>query len=209
MGQPQQPGSFPQPGQAQGNMQAGKFPPPQQSYGYDDDIENEPPLLEELGINVEHIVMRMKGIAFFKQIDGEVLRDADLMGPIVIILTLCMCLLLRGKLQFGYVYGFSGTGCLGIWMLVYVMSQSGGIDVLTTASLLVYGLIPIILVAVVAIVLSLRGPAGMLLSGGCIFWATASSSRFFAKGFLRPEQKWLVAYPIGVFYTCFVLLVVF
>merc|ERR1719414_2261160 len=81
-------------------MQPNVFTPqPSQSLpSYDDDIDNEPPLLEELGIDVGNIWLRMKGIAFFKRLYEEVLRDADLGGPIVIILALGLCLLLAGKL---------------------------------------------------------------------------------------------------------------
>ncbi|CAE8738441.1 unnamed protein product, partial [Polarella glacialis] len=117
MGGPSQPGSFPssqpqsQPFQSQapsgnfgqpqpsfggqmggpvgGQMQAGFFPQStSMPSSYDDDFENEPPLLEELGINVEHIILRMQGVAFFKKLDEDILRDADLSGPLLICLTL-------------------------------------------------------------------------------------------------------------------------
>jgi len=212
----QQPGSFQQPAQqpfacaqsAAGLMQPGFFPSVQSNTSYDD-IENEPPLLEELGINVEHIILRMKGIMFFKRLEDDVLRDADLSGPIAIILALAMCLLLAGKMQFGYVYGFGLSGCVGVWMLMNVMSQSGGIDLYGTTSILGYGLLPIVFVALTGVFLSLKGTAGLLISAVCIFWATAASSRFFATGIVMAQQRWLVAYPVGLFYVCFTLLAVF
>mmetsp|Transcript_15188 Transcript_15188/g.39114 ORF Transcript_15188/g.39114 Transcript_15188/m.39114 type:complete len:296 (-) Transcript_15188:100-987(-) len=229
---PQQPGNFPQPGAmmppagsmgqpvggAMGppggsmgfGMQPGSFPGAAQSpSSYDDDIENEPPLLEELGINVEHIVLRMKGVALFKQIDQDVLEDADLSGPIAIIMTLGTCLLLAGKIQFGYLYGLGVSGCMSIWLLINVMSQKGGIDLYRTTSILGYGLIPIVVLAFFGIFLSLQSTFGTAVSALCILWATATSSRFFATAIAMDNQRWLVAYPVGLFYTCFTLLVAF
>lgn len=174
-----------------------------------DDIENEPPLLEELGINVEHILMRMKGVALFKQIEEDVLADLDLSGPIAILVALATCLLLAGKISFSSVYGFGLSGCIGIWMLINVMSQKGGIDLYRTMSILGYGLIPTVILAFLGIFASLKSTAGTIISAICILWSTATSSRFFATAIAMHQQRWLVAYPVGLFYTCFTLLTVF
>lgn len=208
-----QPGSFPQPGAAPAAapMQPGIFPAakaPQPAYN-DDDFENEPPLLEELGINVEHIITRMKGVAFFTKVEQEVLEDLDLSGPLAIILALSMCLLLAGKITFSYVYGFGVTGCVLIWGLINLMSQKGGIDVYRTMSVLGYGLIPVVIMAFLGIFVSLQSTFGTVLAGGCIAWSTATASRFFATANSMAQQRWLVAYPVGLFYLCFSLITVF
>eukprot|EP00747_Dinoflagellata_sp_TGD_P162914 gnl/TRDRNA2_/TRDRNA2_181063_c0_seq1.p1 gnl/TRDRNA2_/TRDRNA2_181063_c0~~gnl/TRDRNA2_/TRDRNA2_181063_c0_seq1.p1 ORF type:complete len:301 (+),score=44.41 gnl/TRDRNA2_/TRDRNA2_181063_c0_seq1:100-903(+) len=192
-----------------GVQQPGRFPPPQQQYGGDDDFENEPPILEELGINVEHIWKRMQGVAFFKKIDEDLLTDADLSGPLVICLALGCCLLLAGKLQFGYIYGLGAIGCVGVCLLINVMSQRGGIDLYRTMSILGYGLIPIVFLAALGIVVSLKGKFGVVVSAVAIFWSTATSSRFFATAIAMHQQRWLVAYPVGLVYTCFTLITVF
>merc|ERR1719461_833760 len=194
-----------------GTMQPGNFPShqiPPPTLG-DLGIENEPPLLDELGINVEHILMRMKGVAFFKQIEEDVLSDLDLSGPIVIVLALATCLLLAGKISFSSVYGFGLSGCISIWMLINVMSQKGGIDLYRTMSILGYGLIPTVILAFLGIFVSLKSTIGTVISAVCIFWSTATSSRFFATAIAMHQQRWLVAYPVGLFYTCFTLLTVF
>lgn len=232
-GSMQQPGSFPSPGapvqppQPQGGVQPGGgfggqmgqpmqqqpsvfTPQPQQPMpSYDDDIENEPPLLEELGIDVGNIIQRMKGIAMFKTLDEEVLRDADLGGPIVIILALGLCLLLAGKLVLGLLYGWGLTSCIFICLLINVMSQRGGIDLYCTTSILGYGLIPIVLLAFVGIFVSLKSTFGTVIAAICIFWATATSSRFFATAIAMHQQRWLVAYPVALVYTLVSLITVF
>jgi len=176
-----------------------------------DDIENEPPLLEELGINVEHVQQRMKGIAFFKSLNEEALKDLDLSGPLVILFALLVCLTFAGKFVGGStIYGVSFWGCSAIFFLVNVMSQKeGGIDMYSTCSILLYGLIPIDVLAFIGIFVSLKGQLGAVLSLLCICWSTATSSRFFANSIDMNQQRWLVAYPIGLVYTCFALIVVF
>merc|ERR1719272_1299262 len=193
----QQPGVFPQPG---------NFPPPTQSFNDDDDFENEPPILEELGINIEHIWMRIQGVAFFKRIDQDLLADADLSGPLMIGMALGVCLLLAGKLQFGYIYGLGATGCVGVCLLINVMSQRGGIDLYRTMSILGYGLIPIVFLALIGILFSLKSTFGSVVSVLAIGWSTATSSRFFATAISMHQQRWLVAYPVGLVYTCFTLI---
>jgi len=217
---PQAPGNFPAPGQFQqpqaagqmGSMppqQIGSFPPPSSSSSYDDDFENEPPLLDELGINLDHIIERMKGVAFFKKLDEQVLSDLDLSGPLCICLSLGVCLLLAGKLQFGYIYGLASGGSFFVCCLINVMSQKGGIDLYRTMSILGYGLIPIVLLAFLGIFLNLKSSYGTFLAAACIAWTTATSSRFFATAVAMEDQRWLVAYPVGLVYTFFALITVF
>jgi len=193
-----------------GQMQAGFFPQStSMPSSYDDDFENEPPLLEELGINVEHIILRMQGVAFFKKLDEDILRDADLSGPLLICLTLGMSLLLAGKLQFGYIYGLAAGGSFGICMLINVMSQKGGIDLYKTMSILGYGMIPIVFLSILGIFISLKSTFGIVAASLCVGWATATSSRFFATAIAMDQQRWLVAYPVGLVYTFFTLITIF
>ncbi|KAL3075365.1 hypothetical protein niasHS_014531 [Heterodera schachtii] len=77
--------------------------PTQEAKGFDsefDDIANEPPLLEELGVNFQHIwlktmaVLNPLGIA-----SAEVIADQDLAGPLVFCLLFGASLLLHGKVR--------------------------------------------------------------------------------------------------------------
>lgn len=197
-------GSFPAPS---GSIGAG--PPPTVGQDDDDEFLNEPPILEELGINLEHVVERIKGVAMFKGVDHELMSDADLSGPLVIALAIGVCMMLTGKLNFGYIYGLGSVGCLGVWAIINGLSQREGIDLYRTMSILGYGLLPIAALAFVNIVVSLQGPLGMVLAPLCVFWATATASRFFAVAVTMNEQRWLVAYPVGLVYACFVLITVF
>lgn len=194
-------------------MQPGVFTPqtPQVAGpgGYDDDFENEPPLLEELGIDVASIWLRMKGIAFFKPLDEGTLKDSDLSGPLLIVFALGFCLLLSGKLVLGFLYGWSSMSGIFICLLINVMSQREGIDLYCTMSILGYGLIPVVLLAFIGIFLSLKSSVGSVISMLCIGWATATSSRFFATAIAMHQQRWLVAYPVGLVYTLVTLITIF
>ncbi|KAE9414951.1 hypothetical protein Angca_009214, partial [Angiostrongylus cantonensis] len=120
-----------------------------------EDYENEPPLLEELGINFSHIkektfaVLNPAGAA-----SAEVIADQDLAGPLVFCLLFGFALLLHGKMTFGYIYGIGALGCLGIYALMNLMAADKTISFVCTASVLGYCLLPMSLLSLVTAVLS-------------------------------------------------------
>ena len=75
---------------------------------YGGGFDDEPPLLEELGINFDHIIQKTKVVLNpLIGVDQSVVNETDLAGPLVIILALGSMLLLTGKMHFGYIYGIS------------------------------------------------------------------------------------------------------
>ncbi len=73
----------------------------------EDDYDNEPPLLEELGVNFSYIVLKLKAVIMPNvQISSEIADDADMAGPFIFAITLGALMMLAGKLNFGYVFGF-------------------------------------------------------------------------------------------------------
>jgi hypothetical protein len=86
------------------------------------DYDNEPPLLEELGIRFDHIWSKTQAVVNpTKKLRDDIFEDADLAGPLFFCLILGSCLLLAGKVHFGYIYGFSMFGCLGMHMIVNLL----------------------------------------------------------------------------------------
>lgn len=64
-----------------------------------DDFDNEPPLLEELGINPNHIMQKTLSVLNpFRTTEQIILQDTDLAGPLVFCLTLGSFLLLVSDL---------------------------------------------------------------------------------------------------------------
>ena len=84
------------------------------SFGYDPSGIDEPPLLEELGVDFEDIWSKTKLVLTpsFRAVDERLVEGSDLAGPAVFALLLAGALVLRGKLHFGYVYGFGLSSCV-------------------------------------------------------------------------------------------------
>jgi hypothetical protein len=117
-------------------------------------------------------------------------------------------LLLSGKIHFGYIYGFSVFGCLALWMVLNLMS-SLPIDLWRVCSVLGYCLLPVIGLAFISVILNLRGLLGLVLGALSVCWATHSSTRMLDAVLSLTDQYFLVAYPIALLYSCFVLITVF
>ncbi|GMH69060.1 hypothetical protein TrVE_jg6957 [Triparma verrucosa] len=174
-----------------------------------EDFDNEPPLLEELGINIEHIALKTKAIMTPLQApDSHLYDDTDMAGPLCFALLLGVTLMLTGKLHFGYIYGFGVFGCLALSGVVNLMHPTG-VDTWRCFSILGYSLVPVNILAVIAIVISLKGFFGLLLGCVTIGWSTFASVRVFDKCLNMRDQRWLVAYPIALLYSCFVMITVF
>ncbi|XP_075786610.1 protein YIPF7 isoform X4 [Pelodiscus sinensis] len=68
--------------------------------GYADNFDEEPPLLEELGINFDHIWQKTLTVLNpIKPADGSIMNETDLTGPMVFCLALGATLLLAQILQ--------------------------------------------------------------------------------------------------------------
>ncbi|TMS13987.1 Protein YIPF5 [Larimichthys crocea] len=111
-----QPMGYPSPGMMQPQQPyTGQIFQPTQTYTpsssqsmYSSSFDDEPPLLEELGINFDHIWQKTLTVLHpMKVADGSIMNETDLAGPMVFCLAFGATLLLSGKIQFGYVYGIS------------------------------------------------------------------------------------------------------
>ncbi|KAJ3300844.1 hypothetical protein HK104_000038 [Borealophlyctis nickersoniae] len=169
---------------------------------------DEPPLLEELGINFGHI--KTKGITVLnplRPVDKHIMDDTDLAGPLLFCLAFGGFLLLSGKVHFGYVYGVAMLGWFSMWGILNLMSETG-IDGYRTASVLGYCLLPMVLLSMISALLS-GHVAGLILSALSVLWCTHSASLMFVTVLSMSEQRLLVAYPVGLLYSAFALLAVF
>mmetsp|Transcript_16523 Transcript_16523/g.32908 ORF Transcript_16523/g.32908 Transcript_16523/m.32908 type:complete len:292 (-) Transcript_16523:32-907(-) len=192
-----------------GSMSSGPMAPGG-AQGTFDDYDNEPPLLEELGVNVPHIIAKTKAIMTpMTAPDSHLYDDTDMAGPLCFALLLGVTLMLTGKLHFGYIYGFGVFGCLALSAVVNLMHPQG-VDTWRVFSILGYSLVPVNLLAALAVLLNLSASLfGFILCALTVGWSTFASVRVFDKCLNMREQRWLVAYPIALLYSCFVLITVF
>eukprot|EP00045_Choanoeca_perplexa_P018359 m.288972 g.288972 ORF g.288972 m.288972 type:complete len:215 (-) comp17791_c0_seq5:340-984(-) len=173
------------------------------------DEDDEPPLLEELGINFSHIQAKTVAVLnVSRPVDAHLMDDTDLIGPLVFCLLFGGFLLASGKLQFGYIYGIAVLGCLGLYGVLNLMSDVP-LSISTTASVLGYSLLPMVALSVISILLNLTGIVGTVLAVLSITWCTHSASRIFTTVLRMHDQRMLVAYPCGLLYGIFALLAIF
>ncbi|NWJ00826.1 YIPF7 protein, partial [Crypturellus undulatus] len=177
--------------------------------GYGDEFDEEPPLLEELGINFDHIWQKTLTVLNpMKPADGSIMNETDLTGPMVFCLALGATLLLAGKVHFGYVYGMSAIGCLAMHALLNLMSITG-VSHGCVASVLGYCLLPMVILSGSAVVFSLQGTLGTLLALLIVGWCSLSASKIFTSALAMEGQQLLIAYPCALLYGLFALLTVF
>ncbi|KAI9820197.1 MAG: hypothetical protein M1827_005819 [Pycnora praestabilis] len=196
--------------------------------GYD----GEPPLLEELGVNFEHIkVKTLTVLNPLARVDQHIMDDSDLAGPILFFLLFGTFLLFSGKVHFGYIYGLALLGSTSLHLILSLMSPPlnassqqhddhnstpGGSSHLSStltfprsASVLGYCLLPLVLTSLVGIMLPMDQALGYILTSLAIVWCTYSSSGMFcAVGRMR-GMRGLVAYPLGLFYVGFGIMGIF
>eukprot|EP00357_Protocruzia_adherens_P013392 CAMPEP_0115041952 /NCGR_PEP_ID=MMETSP0216-20121206/45980_1 /TAXON_ID=223996 /ORGANISM="Protocruzia adherens, Strain Boccale" /LENGTH=250 /DNA_ID=CAMNT_0002423981 /DNA_START=39 /DNA_END=791 /DNA_ORIENTATION=+ len=175
----------------------------------EEDYLNEPPLLEDLGINISHISKKTFSVLFFKDCEKDIMDDSDMAGPLMFILLFGMFLLLSGKVHFSYIYGFSMIGCVGLYVLLNLMGQTKDIELYNTMSILGYSMLPIVFLAGVAVFITLQGLVGAILAPITILWATVTATRFFVTTLEMEDRRYLIAYPVGLFYACFMIITVF
>jgi len=187
-------------------------PQPQQNLQQDyrqGEFDNEPPLLEELGINIEHIWEKTLAVLNpTKKSEANILNECDLAGPLVFCMAFGCFLMLAGKIHFGYIYGLGLVGTASIYMLLNLMSQNG-ISMGTTVSVLGYCLLPMVILSGVSIVISLRGAVGNGAAILAVIWCAYSASKLFVTALSMDHQQILVLYPCGLVYGVFALLTVF
>lgn len=175
--------------------------------GYD----NEPPLLEELGVNFSHIKTKTLAVLNpLKQVDQHMMDDSDVAGPILFFLMFGTFLLLSGKVHFGYVYGVALLGSISLHVLLGLMAPGGNaLNYIRSASVLGYCLLPLVASSAIGVVFPLDGALGYALTVLAILWSTMAASGMFT-GVLRVgEMRWLVAYPVGLWYGVFGIMSIF
>ncbi|KAH8953123.1 hypothetical protein BDL97_08G006900 [Sphagnum fallax] len=174
-------------------------------------FEDELPLLEELGINIPQIMRRTITVLNPFRINPDLHEDADLSGPIIFCVLFGVCQLLAGKLHFGVILGWTTLASLFLYMVFNLLAgKNGSLDLYRCVSLVGYCLIPMVLFSALSIFVPGRGLVKLIMAAVTVLWCTRSCTSLMAV--LVPhadEHKVLVAYPCGLIYMAFSLLVVF
>jgi len=171
--------------------------------------DDEPPLLEELGINPDHILKKTLNVLNpMMTTEANIAGDSDLAGPIVFALAFGSFIMFSGKLYFNYIYGIGLLGCLAMYALLNLMSLSG-VSFVCVVSVLGYCLLHMVGLSGLSVLFSLSGVVGIVLAGAAICWCTLSASKLFVTALEMKQQQLLVAYPCSLLYGVFALITMF
>ena len=181
-------------------------------------IEDEAPLLEELGINIQHMMLKSKAVVFpFSRFGGDqidpavICQDGELVGPVCLLLALGGEMVLTGKLQFGYIYIYGLFGCITMTFVVNLISPTESVSFWTVTSIMGYALLPVNILALVKIVvvnlINLQ-TLGNILGTLTVLWSTLASTRLLELGCHLRDQRYLILYPLLLFYSAFVMMTI-
>ena len=75
-------------------------------------------------------------------------------GALLVFIIFGMLLTLKGRLEFGNIYGFGLTGCLAISLIINLLTPRGQyVEFITCISILGYSLLPLCVLAAISIFL--------------------------------------------------------
>jgi hypothetical protein len=76
-------------------------------------------------------------------------------------------------------------------------------------SILGYSLLPFDVLAIISIFCDLNNTLGYVVCAFMVAWSTITATRLFEYGLEMEDKKYLIAYPIILFYSVFLLLTIF
>jgi len=173
------------------------------------DPNEEPPLLEELGICPDRIKEKVMSVLTLNRLNKKILDDSDMTGPFLIFILFCFSLILQKKAHFGYIYGTTLFGGFLICTLMNLMSKKENILLYNTISVLGYCMIPVVIASFIGLLIDLKAIVGIVLCLGSIILSSYTASNFFEEVLAMQSQKYLIFYPLMLFYTSFLLITLY
>ncbi|MCD7447227.1 hypothetical protein HAX54_026346 [Datura stramonium] len=147
------------------------------STGFDD----EPPLLEELGINTKQIYQKTLSILNPFRIKPDLHEDGDLSGPFIFLMAFGLFQLLAGKIHFGIILGWVVIASMFLYVVFNMLAgRNGNLNLYRCVSLIGYCMLPIVILSA----LSLFLPGGLVikvLTGVFVVWSTRVCTRLLVE----------------------------
>ncbi|CAN4114401.1 unnamed protein product [Withania somnifera] len=173
-------------------------------------FEDEPPLLEELGINTKQIYQKTLSILNPFRVKADLHEDADLSGPFIFLMAFGLFQLLAGKLHFGIILGWVIMASMFLYVVFNMLAgRNGNLDLYRCVSLIGYCMLPIVILSAISLFL----PGGLVIkvvTGAFVIWSTRVCTRLVVElASCGDEHRGLIAYACFLIYMIFSLLVVF
>ncbi|KAJ9508510.1 hypothetical protein QJQ45_012051 [Haematococcus lacustris] len=143
-------------------------------------FEDEPPLLEELGIDLGGIFKKTRSILLHR-LNNKTIEELDMGGALVFLLLLGGLHLLMGKLHFGVILGWSVVLSALLWFIVNQLagldaSEGKGLDLYSCCCVVGYCQVPITLLSA-AVLLAPKGLALNVMGVLCTLWSALTASK--------------------------------
>lgn len=175
-------------------------------------IEDEPPILEELEIDVGAIITKSISI-LSARVGADSLRDVDMGGPVMFAACLATLHLLYGKLHFGVIFGWSIVAFTLFWFTVHQLAGHGPqsekevIDLYNCSACLGYCLLPMLVANVISVFLPHGSPITVtLLALTSLYCAFLSGKLVTKRAVFLQDQLWTIVYPAFLYYALMALL---
>lgn len=157
--------------------------------------------------------------------DQHLFVQPDLAGPVLFGFVLGAALTLSGgETRFGCIYGLSAVSIFVMFFIVQLLGESYAtktstsdnkressklVSVSEVASVLGYSQLPIVWLAIIGIIVPLKSVVGALLGLSAVVMAARAASLQFCRIIGNQDQMMLLAYPCGLVYLVFTLIVIF
>ncbi|KAB1225356.1 Protein YIPF5 [Morella rubra] len=173
-------------------------------------FDDEPPLLEELGINTKHIWSKTISILNPLRPNPNLQSDADLSGPFLFFLAFGLFQLLAGKFHFGILLGWATISAVFLYIVFNMLAgRNGGLDLYRCLSLIGYSMLPMVILSALSLFVPQGGPVILVIAAAFVVWSTRVCARLLVEAASWNEHPGLVAYACFLIYTLFSLLVIF
>ncbi|KAK7279034.1 hypothetical protein RJT34_24077 [Clitoria ternatea] len=187
------------------------FPAPP-SFHHSPSFDDEPPLLEELGINTKQIWNKTTSILNPLRVanPNNLHDDADLSGPVLLLMSFGLFQLLAGKIHFGIILGWVTVSALFLYVVFNMLAgRNGTLDLYRCVSLIGYCMLPMVILSALSLFLPQGGFAISVFAVVFVLWSTRACTTLLVQVARWDEHPGLVAYVCFLIYTLFSLLVVF
>ncbi|GER51221.1 integral membrane Yip1 family protein, partial [Striga asiatica] len=171
-------------------------------------FEDEPPLLEELGINTKQIYQKTLSIINPFRINYHLHEDADLSGPFLFLMAFGLFQLLAGKLHFGIILGWVTMASMFLYVVFNMLAgRNGNLDMYKCLSLIGYCMLPIVMLSAISLFLPQGGMVIMVITGLFVIWSTRVCTGLVVElANCGEEHRGLITYACFLIYMLFSLL---
>ena len=170
-------------------------------------FEDEPPILEELGIDLAGILKKSRAV-LIGRVGADSLRDVDMGGPLIFAASLAALHLLHGKLHFGVILGWSAVSYTVFWFIVHQLAGLGSqsnkecIDLYNCSACLGYCLLPMLVTNMVAVFLPHASRVSAVLFGiAAVYCALLAAKLVVKRAPFMSEHFATIAYPALLYYV--------